>query len=310
MSNMLRTRWPRKSLRALALVAAMLTVSLLGPMDLKASAQTPVVGAVPFGVYDPDGAFSADPSITVEHLFLPWEDVSLQSLHDADSYTVARHRALLITIEPWTWSNSARNTPENLRAGIFSGLYDQNMRAICSVIGTLESPVTVRWAQEMEDGSSRFIWAGWKPVDYIAAYRRMIGICRNAAPRARYMWSPKGLPGLEQYYPGDSYVDIVGVSVFGYQPADQAEVGHNQTFDEIFAPRYQRVAGFGKPVVVAELGYSGNQEYVDAWNARVRQSSEAYPQLVGVIYFNQREVYPWIGQVGLPDWRFGHNILQ
>lgn len=307
MPTMIRwTRMPSTLVQtAWALVAILSAASAVAAAPLG-----PVPGPVPFGVYDPDGAFSDDHSVTVEHLFLPWQDVSLQSLGDADAYALARHRAVLITIEPWTWSNSARNTPDALRTGIFSGLYDKNMAAICGAAGQMRSPVIVRWAQEMEDGSSRFIWAGWNPQDYIRAYRRMVDICRKAAPRARYMWSPKGLAGLERYYPGSSYVDIVGVSVFGYQPADHAEVGHDRTFDEIFAPRYQRVVGFGKPVVVAELGYSGSQAYVDAWNARVRQSNPAYPQLVGVIYFNQREVYPWIGQFGLPDWRFGRNVLK
>lgn len=292
--------------RALAFAAAFFTAA--GTTQAEQLGPTP--GPMPFGVYDPDGAFANDRSITIEHLFLPWQDVSLNSLYDADSYALARHRALLITIEPWTWSTSSRNTPETLRTGIFSGAYDKNMTSICSVVGTLKSPVTIRWAQEMEDGTSRFIWAGWRPADYIAAYRHMVDLCRKVAPRARYMWSPKGLPGLERYYPGSAYVDLIGVSVFGFQPDDHAAVGHDRSFDDIFAPRYNLVKGFGKPVVVAELGYSGSQAYVDAWNARVRQQNPAYPQLVGVIYFNQREVYPWIGQFGLPDWRFGHNVLK
>ncbi len=34
-------------------------------------------GDLPFGVYDPDGDFSDDSKVVVEHLFLPWEDVYL-----------------------------------------------------------------------------------------------------------------------------------------------------------------------------------------------------------------------------------------
>ena len=59
-------------------------------------------GTVPFGAYDPGGDFTDDPEPVIEHLFLPWEDVYLPSLNDADAYALERNRALLVTLEPWT----------------------------------------------------------------------------------------------------------------------------------------------------------------------------------------------------------------
>lgn len=292
--------------RVLALgLVALLSLVLSGPV------QAAPPGPLPFGVYDPGGDFTNDKNVQIEHLFLPWEDVYLPSLKEADSYALERHRALLVTIEPWTWSRSERNTPRHLMNGIFDGTYDKNMRTICEVLNTLQSPVTVRWAQEMDDDNGQFIWAGWKPETYIAAYRREIDICRKAAPKVRYMWSPTGLEGMEKYYPGDDYVDVVGISVFGYQPWDQAHYNRDQTFEDIMAPRYKRAAAFGKPVVVAELGYSGKQAYVDNWENTVRMvSKEKYPQLVGVVYFNYPEVYNWPEGFGRPDWRVHHRVLK
>lgn len=54
----------------------------------------------PFGAYDPGGDFTSDKDVVIEHLFLPWEDVYLPSLTDADAYAMERNRALLITLEP------------------------------------------------------------------------------------------------------------------------------------------------------------------------------------------------------------------
>ncbi len=51
-------------------------------------------GTLPFGAYDPGGDFADDPVPVIEHLFLPWEDVFLPSLNDADAYALARNRAL------------------------------------------------------------------------------------------------------------------------------------------------------------------------------------------------------------------------
>jgi endoglucanase len=266
-------------------------------------------GTVPYGVYDPDGDFANDTDVVIEHLFLPWEDVYLPSLNDADAYAQERSRALLVTLEPWTWSRSERNTAQYLRRGIFDGTYDGNMRAVCDVLATLKSPVTLRFAHEMDDDNGQFIWAGWNPDDYIAAYRKMIDVCRASAPNISVMWSPLGDEGMEDYYPGDDYVDLVGVSVFGLQAWDQAKYGHDRTFDEIFGPRYERAAAFGKPVVVAELGYVGKRGYVEMWDGSVRQDKPEYPNLVGVSYFNQPEVYPWPEGFGMPDWRVKNQIL-
>jgi len=267
-------------------------------------------GDVPFGAYDPNGDYTDDSQLAIEHLFLPWEDVYLPSLNDADAYALAHHRALLVTLEPWTWSRSERNTAVHLRAGIAAGDYDANMRNICEAMSKLKSPVTLRWAHEMEDTSGQFIWAGWKPADYVAAFRRMITICRKADPAIRIMWSPLGEPGMEAYYPGDDYVDIVGISVFGLQAWDQAKFGHDRSYTEVLEPRYKRAAAFGKPVVVAELGYSGSQAYVDSWENSVRVTRPDYPQLVGVVYFDQREVYPWPENFGLPDWRLSNRVIK
>lgn len=267
-------------------------------------------GDLPFGVYDPDGDFSDDSKVVVEHLFLPWEDVYLPSLNDADAYAQERQRALLVTLEPWTWSRSERNTAQYLRRGIEKGQFDGNMKAVCDVLGTLKSPVTLRFAHEMDDASGQFIWAGWDPETYISAYRHMIDLCRVSAPDIRVMWSPLGDEQMAKYYPGDDYADLVGLTVFGLQAWDQAKYGKNRSFDDVFGPRYERAAAFGKPVVVAELGYVGDAAYVKSWEDSVLQEKDKYPNLVGVFYFNQPEVYPWPEGFGAPDWRVKNQILE
>ena len=284
--------------------------SLLAGLCVVGAVEAAPPGTLPYGVYDPDGDFAADEQVVIEHLFLPWEDVYLPSLNDADAYALARNRALLVTLEPWTWSRSERNTAQYLRRGIENGTYDANMTAVCQVLGTLQSPVTLRFAHEMDDESGQFIWAGWEPETYISAYRHMIDVCRQSAPNISVMWSPLGDEGMEKYYPGDEYADLIGLSVFGLQAWDQAKYDHDRTFDEIFGPRYDRAAAFGKPVVVAELGYVGKQDYVTMWDNSVRLEKAEYPSLVGVVYFNQPEVYPWPEGFGMPDWRVKNQVLK
>lgn len=285
-----------------------LTLMVFGAAPAPGLAAPP--GPMPFGVYDPGGDFQNDPEVAIEHLFLPWEDIYLPSLSDADAYAVERNRAVLVTLEPWTWTVSERNSPQALQLGIGEGAYDANITSICGMLGRFVSPVTLRWGHEMDDDNGQFLWAGWDPDTYISAFRRVIDICRISAPNINVMWSPLGEEGMERYYPGDSYVDLVGVSVFGLQAFDQLNFGQDRSFTEIFAPRYIRAARFGKPVVVAELAYSGDADYVDAWEREVRKLRPEYPGLVGVVYFNQKEVYPWPDDLGYPDWRVEFRVTE
>ncbi len=172
-------------------------------------------GGTRFGAYDPHGDFGGQTDVSTEHLFLPWEDVDLESLRMADAYALQRKRKLLVTIEPWSWSLDWKLTPNQLRDRMLAGEYDANMEAIAGMLAELKSPVIVRWGQEMEDTSGRFSWAGWVPQDYVKAYRHAMDIVRKRVPNVQLMWSPKGLPNLGEYYPGDDYVDLVGLSVFG-----------------------------------------------------------------------------------------------
>lgn len=282
--------------------------ALIGMVALSAPVHAAPPGTVPYGAYDPEGYYSDDPVPVIEHVFLPWQDVFLPSLDDADAYALARNRALLITIEPWTWTRDERNTAASLQQGIADGAYDANMAAICGRIGTLQSPATVRWAHEMEVKDGQFIWSNWRPATYVAAFRRIITVCREAAPGVNMMWSPQGDEGMEEYYPGDDFVDLVGISVFGLQAFDRLNFDRDRSYAEIFTPRYLRAAAFGKPVVVAELGYSGRADYVSAWEAEVRQPRADASALAGVVYFNQKEVYPWPDDLGLPDWRVTQRV--
>ena len=294
-----------RSARCLALGLTITGFAFLGQTSFAAPP-----GSTPFGVYDPGGEFTDDSQVQIEHLFLPWEDVSLDSLYDADEYASDRGRSLLVTIEPWTWTRDARNTPEILINSINTGAYDENMRSICNVLNDLKSPITVRWAQEMEEKKGQFIWSNWEPTVYINAYKRIIDVCRSEAPNIKVMWSPLGNADAENYYPGDDYVDTIGLSVFGLQAYDEFTTGKEQSFQDIFGPRYANVEKFCKPIIVAELGFVGDVNYVQNWQNTVAQNYNEYPYLKGIVYFNQKEVHAWPSGFGKPDWRISKRVVE
>jgi endoglucanase len=256
-----------------------------------------------FGVYDPYGDFGAQKDVAIEHLFLPWEDVELEGLSVADQYAFERGRSVLLSVEPWSWSPDWNVSPLELRDRILSGRYDGNMRAILERAAEFKSPVIIRWGAEMDNPSGRFSWANWAPSDYIAAYRRMMDIVREMLPVAKIMWSPRGDETLQAYYPGDEYVDIVGLSVFGFEAYDMAAFAHPRRFSDALRQGYELVAGFGKPVWVAEIGYEGSVEYLGRWVHDLTYKDPAFPLLEAVVYYNDKEVWSWPYDLGFPQWR-------
>ncbi|WP_018238380.1 glycoside hydrolase family 26 protein [Ensifer sp. BR816] len=259
--------------------------------------------SIDFGAYDPHGDFATPSASRIEHLFLPWEDVDLTTLNIADEYAHARGRSLMITIEPWSWSPEWRLSSQGLLKSILGGERDQNMAAVCSTAATLKSPVLIRWGQEMDETDNQFSWAHWQGKDFAAAFRRMVKVCRKHLKTAKFMWSPKGNEGLEAFYPGDDVVDVIGLSVFGYQRYDRDKAGRDQTFVERLTPGYERVKTYGKPIMVAELGYEGDAAYVRSWAESVAKRHAEFPALTAVVYFNDREIYDWPDGYGRPDWR-------
>lgn len=262
-----------------------------------------------FGAYDPYGDFKDEKGDVTEHLFLPWEDVDLSALGLADDYAFERGRKLLITIEPWSWDLDWNVSSNQLRQRILSGHYDANMQAICDAVSDFKCPITIRWAHEMENPFGRFTWSLWPPADYIAAFQRMHAIVKKTLPNANMMWSPRGEKGLQDYYPGDEFVDIVGLSVFGYEEFDKVEFGQPRSFAESLKQGYELSSDFGKPIWVAELAYEGSEEYLTKWAEEATLRYPEFPALEEVVYFNDKEVWPWPRGVGTPNWRVVRDAL-
>jgi beta-mannanase len=103
------------------------------------------------------------------------------------------------------------------------------------------------------------------------------------------VWSPHvGYEYWDLYYPGDAYVDWVATGVLNFGPI--AQWSKWWTFAEIFGQKYARLASFGKPVMIAELGslaVGGDREqwYRDALTSIPRD----YPAVRAVLFFHTRD---------------------
>lgn len=95
-------------------------------------------------------------------------------------------------------------------------------------------------------------------------------------------WSPNNLGGaladtLDEWYPGDDIVDLVGIDCYPQSP--------NQTFEWCYKDFYDRFsAAKNKPFVIGETGAFG--DFKETWLTElVTQRKEGYPNYISMAWF-------------------------
>ena len=165
-------------------------------------------------------------------------------------------------------------------------------------------PILLRIGAEMN------VWKNAAdPKEFIAAFRFIADIVRKEAPNVGLIWSVNSVSsqGLtyDMFYPGDAYVDWVGVSLY----TSRYFVGREKTDDETAAmygtgkyanpvaimEELVRQYGSRKPIIVTEGGVSlrnkSNNEDLTAWAIPRMRAQYAYipmlfPQVKAMFWFN------------------------
>jgi Glycosyl hydrolase family 26 len=159
-----------------------------------------------------------------------------------------------------TWEPSGNRGKVYKLADIARGRYDNFVRASAQAAAAWGHPIFLRFAHEMNGA-----WYPWgrgvhdgtrnRPRDYKAAWRHLVGIFRAyGATNVKWVWAPNqnfsGRFPFRQYYPGDRWVDWVGIDGFNWSTSPRW-----QTFSELFASSYNALVSFTeRPVIIAETG--------------------------------------------------------
>ncbi|MBC8641968.1 glycosyltransferase [Caballeronia sp. EK] len=260
------------------------------------------------GAYDPDHAYALTDGLYYEHIFVSWADTAASTaIQKAQDYAGMRNRKLMVTVEPWT---AAGRAPEELLKDVRSGAYDNEIDSVCRALRSLDAPVKVRWAQEMESSTGRYPWAANDPSGYISAYRHFVDRCRGTSRLLSFIWSPRGDRPLTAYFPGRGYADEIGLSVFACQECEIGSKEGAESANQILREKYARVRHYGLPVIIAELGVEGTAENQrDALKA-LREEIPSMHLLTAVVYFNAPDspgVWPFMRT---PDWQLDPELLK
>lgn len=156
----------------------------------------------------------------------------------------------------------------------------------------MDMPIFIRFAGEMNDPGS--FWYDPSGTKYVEKFRLVHDIFEQEAPNVAMVWAPNFMPydGVEKYYPGDKYVDWVGLSLYMDPVRDNKETIGETPFIYLkeFTERFPN-----KPFMYAE-GAIGHYNYLlwkdyTSWaNSQLAfkyaYASKMFPQLKAITYFN------------------------
>jgi beta-mannanase len=238
----------------------------------------------------------------------------------------ARNTLPILTWEsrPIAAANNVVDEPDYTLSRIIDGGFDDYLRTYAKSVVATGLPLGIRLDHEMngtwypwseDDGHGNSI-NGNSPGQYVQMWRHVHDIFQQegANQYVFWIWSPNRINKLtsshrtEAYlaslYPGDAYVDWVGMS--GYlRPAYSAD--DDFTFDYTFGSTLTQLRAIapGKRILLAEIGASETGGHKVAW---IQSMFDAFARpenadIVGLLWFDEAVSTYTEGVLGTNDWR-------
>jgi hypothetical protein len=192
-------------------------------------------------------------------------------------------------------------------APVLDGSQDQLILSRARGLRELAHEVLLRWGPEMNGWWYQTGGAvnGNNPDGYVATWRHLHDLFVSAgATNVSWVWAPNSVsqPGGENerswnnwrhYYPGDDYVDWVGID--GYNWGSAASGSSWRWPAEIFDPVYNDYAG-RKPIMLAETASVEEGGDKAEWIRRLQDWFEHRPAAQALVWFDtdeSRSRYDW-----------------
>jgi hypothetical protein len=198
-----------------------------------------------------------------------------------------RHAVPIITWEP-VIPNSGTSQPK--LADIYNGTWDSYIDAWANAAKAQGQPVVIRFAPEMN--GTWYSWSegqwGNKSGDFVKAWRYLHDRFSAAgADNVLWLWSPNRVDyqhtPLSQVFPGDAYVDWVGMSGYYRETTGAPDFGttFGKTLDALRAVT-------AKPIFISETGAdSGDTANDVVWVNNFFAGLAAQPDVIGFSWFNE-----------------------
>jgi beta-mannanase len=198
----------------------------------------------------------------------------------------------VISFEPWV-AGQGLSQPKYSMDKIAGGTYDAYFATWAKDLATVKGTVLFRFAHEMN--GNWFPWGmgvnGTTPASYVAAWRHVHDIfVANGAKNVKWIWAPNQIKAsaytLESQYPGNAYVDILGVDAYNWGTTQWWSVWSTpaQIYDATFAKL--RSIGPGKQLVIAETSSVEQGGRKAAWVQSLFDYCTLHQDVIGFFWFD------------------------
>lgn len=232
------------------------------------------------------------------HIYSAWGSGSDQRFPVSQANDIYRLGSIpVLTWEPWL-NDFDRDKHPHLKpvekrdlhglSDIVKGVYDFYLEPFVKDVKDFDKPIFIRFGHEMND-PYRYTWGPQNNsnLEFVEAWKYVVDFFRNrGANQVIWIWSPHPAYGyFKEYYPGDAYVDWIGIGTLNYGTA--AVWSKWWSFDEIFGNHYAELDAFNKPIMLTEFGCLQVGGDRAAWFADAMcDLPELYPSVKSVIFFH------------------------
>ena len=135
---------------------------------------------------------------------------------------------------------------------VLSGFYDEKLIAFFKLLSKSSHQQYVSYNAAMEAPSYQLPWYPWQAQsskEYILSFRHIFTISKKFAPSVQIVWSPAGVPGAEEYWPGNDFVDLISINIDLDKAPNQGPYPPYGSVAELMRRKLFRMRFMNKPIL-------------------------------------------------------------
>lgn len=240
--------------------------------------------------------------VNLVSFYQAWGPQSLVDFPDSALNSAIAQKGIvpMITWEPWSSTfpefkdDTILGKDRMVMYYITTGTFDDYLDAYCQKIKSIKGPVFLRFAHEPDNLQYPWSTSGWnKPEEFREAHRYIVNFFSSrGVSNVAWVWNPWDVQYAEVYYPGDDFVDWIGITGLNYGTA--AKDRKWRTISDIYEPFRKKLLKHHKPVMFSEFGstaYGGDQSH---WHQEALKTIEKkYPEVKSITFFYSHKDKNW-----------------
>jgi hypothetical protein len=267
--------------------------------------QTLIEKKYPFcltGIIRNDFSNISNDKFGIINIYLAWKD----NLPKEITKKIKQNNSIcMITWEPYLKENKDLSILKDIYS---TNKYDALIRNFAKSINEYDHPVLLRWGHEMN--GNWYSWSGMSnnqsSVSYIKAYKKIYEIFKEEkCEKVKFMFSVNSndVPNkkwnrFENYYPGNKYVDIIGIDMYNWGKTQKWALGHSKWTrpqDIILAP-YERIINKypEKMIIISEVGTTSDGGNKKLWlKSFLTFLKHRFKAVKGFVWFDINKETDW-----------------